>query len=78
MTVENEDGEEEVTAEGVLPEMAELVLTGNPIATANGGEKLKKIMQGKFPHCEKNAVKLRQSKSPYLMLSGYGQMFQGG
>jgi Leucine-rich repeat (LRR) protein len=42
--VENGDGEEEATAEGILPEMAELVLSSNPIATANGGEKLKKIM----------------------------------
>jgi hypothetical protein len=44
VTVENGDGEEEATAEGILPEMAELVLSSNPIATANGGEKLKKIM----------------------------------
>jgi len=52
--------------------MAELILTGNPIATANGGETLKTLLGEKFPHCEQNAVKLRQSKSPYLMLSGYG------
>lgn len=33
-------------------------------------------MQVKFPHIEKNAIKLRQCKSPYLMLSN--QIFQAG
>lgn len=57
--VESEEGEEEATATSLLPELAELILTGNPIAAANGGEKLRSLLAEVFPQCEKNAVKLR-------------------
>ena len=62
------------SVERALPELAELTLTGNPIA--NNSVQLAQIMSVKFPHIEKNAAKLRQCKSPYLMLSN--QIFQAG
>lgn len=62
------------STEKALPELAELTLTGNPIA--NVSAQLAQIMSVKFPHIEKNAIKLRQCKSPYLMLSN--QIFQAG
>lgn len=57
-----------------MPELAELALTGNPIA--NVSAQLAQIMSVNFPHIEKNAIKLRQCKSPYLMLSN--QLLQAG